>query len=683
MKFLFPGFLFALSAVLIPVIIHFFNFRRYKKVYFSNVRFLKDIQQQTTSFRKLKNYLLLALRILAIVFLVLAFAKPYIPARQDEVAGQQDVASIFIDNSYSMEAVSSEGRLLDEAKRRAKEIVSSYDLNTRFQLLTNDFLGKHQRLLYREEFLEALEEVEISSINRNLAEVINRQEEMLGTEPNSIKTAYIISDFQKNVDNGQKLKPASGTALRLVQLKANPQPNISVDSVWFSSPAHKVGETEQLIISLRNNSDQAVSNASYRMLIDDQQKAIGSMSIPARGTAKDTVSFSGMSAGWKKGEISLKDYPIVFDDKSYFSFYVENQMSILEIDEQGANKYLEALYQSDPFFNLTHTSSGNINYSSLGTYPLIILNNLKTITPGLAQQLSAYVKEGGTLIVFPSVSGDVSGLQTLTASLGTDRPLEIVSQEQKVVSLNAQHKVFKGVFEKVPRNINLPVAKKYIRYSQGSRTSRQEILNFAGRRNFLSEYKIGKGSAYLSAVSLEEESSNLPRHSLFVPVMFQSAFLSVRDSRLSYTIGKDQFLESSPITLSRNQTLVLKKGNFEAIPDLRQTESLTRIFVSDQVKEPGIYDLMKGDILLARYAFNDNRSESDLSYLSEKQLEGIFTDTKVKIFTPGKESVSDAIKAVNKGVQLWKLCLILALIFLALEILLLRFYKPAKTAIQV
>ena len=79
MHFLYPAFLFALLSLAIPVIIHLFNFRKYQKVYFSNVQFLKEVQEQQSYRRNLKERLILACRLLALTFLVLAFAKPYFP----------------------------------------------------------------------------------------------------------------------------------------------------------------------------------------------------------------------------------------------------------------------------------------------------------------------------------------------------------------------------------------------------------------------------------------------------------------------------------------------------------------------------------------------------------------------------------------------------------------------------
>src|SRR6185312_3714430 len=115
MHFLYPAFLFALFSLAIPVLIHLFNFRRYQKIYFSNVQFLKEVQEQQSSRRNLKELLILAARLLALFFLVLAFARPYISGQKNSKAGAQRVVSIFVDNSYSMQTLNREGSLLDEA----------------------------------------------------------------------------------------------------------------------------------------------------------------------------------------------------------------------------------------------------------------------------------------------------------------------------------------------------------------------------------------------------------------------------------------------------------------------------------------------------------------------------------------------------------------------------------------
>ena len=226
MRFLFPGFLFALLTIAIPIIIHLFNFRKFKKVYFSNVRFLKNIQIQTSSNRQLKDRMILLTRILGLSFLVFAFAQPYLPAAKELNASQKQAVSIYIDNSYSMEMLNKEGTLLDEAKRRAKEISSAYSLNDKFQLLSNDFEGKFQRFLSFDEFQSAVDELTISAASRNLDQIIDRQKEMFLKVPNAKKNIYLLSDFQNNILSKNIMVSDSSFTMRFVQLSANPLPNI-------------------------------------------------------------------------------------------------------------------------------------------------------------------------------------------------------------------------------------------------------------------------------------------------------------------------------------------------------------------------------------------------------------------------------------------------------------------------
>jgi hypothetical protein len=153
MSFVNPWFLFALTALAIPVIIHLFNFRKFKKIYFTNVRFIAEIKQETKKRSQLKHLLILLMRLLAIACLVIAFAKPYIPSplQHKKFTGRQAI-SVYIDNSFSMEALSTGGRLLDLAKTKAREIANAYNPSDLYQVLTNDFEGIHQRFVNRDEF---------------------------------------------------------------------------------------------------------------------------------------------------------------------------------------------------------------------------------------------------------------------------------------------------------------------------------------------------------------------------------------------------------------------------------------------------------------------------------------------------------------------------------------------------
>lgn len=678
MRFLSPGFLFALLTIAIPVIIHLFNFRQFRKVYFSNVRFLKDVQLQTSSRQHLKERLILASRILAISFLVFAFARPYIPDPESENSAQQQVLSVYIDNSMSMELRNREGNLLEEAKRRAKELASVYGLNDRFQLLTNDFEGKYHRLLSLEEFQDAVDDVKLSPAHKNLTQILDRQKEVFLKEPNSAKTVYLISDFQNNILPEEAVKPDSAYKLRLIRLKATEQTNISVDSVWFLSSIHRPDDAEKLVVRLRNHSDVQATAIPLKLNINGKQKALGTISIPPGQRATDTLSFSGLQSGWQEAEIEVKDFPVVFDDKFYFSFQVQKSMPVLIINGDSENPYLNSVYRSDPFFRIENSAAGNINYSALSSYSLIILNELKEIGDGLTQQLQTAISRGTNIIVFPHLDSDQTGLRKFLQVLGTDLPVQVITAEGKVASINLQHPVFKGVFDQIPQKMDLPVAKKYIRFNTQSKLSRQNLMELQGRIPFFSEYRLGSGKIYLSAVPLNEETSNFARHSVFVPVMYQTALLSLRNQNLYHQLNAEQMIELPKITLNSNQTLQLKAIDFEVIPDLRQNENFSRIYIADQIRHSGNYQLNKEDSLIAVLSFNDEGSESDMGFASIQQIRDKLPQQKIDVIEPDSGPIQNEIKTINQGLSLWKVCLILALLFFALEILLIRFYNRTQ-----
>lgn len=676
MQFVYPAFLFALLSLTIPVLVHLFNFRRYQKVYFSNVQFLKEIKEQQSSRRNLRERLILISRLLALAFLVLAFARPYFPNKNTITPGKRQIISVFLDNSYSMQALTSEGSLLDEAKRRAKEIASAYSINDRFQLLTQDFEGRHQRLLTRQEFNDAVDEVKISAQSRRLPQIVSRQQSIMQNQQGAPEQIYVISDFQEGATGQDQLKLTPTANINLIKLKANTLPNVTVDSVWLLSAVHRPGESEKLVVKLHNYADKNAQGIPLKLMINGAQKALGSFSIKAKSTQHDTLSFSGLQAGWQQGLIQLQDNPVVFDNEFHFTFNVKERMPVLLIDGGQVNPYLQAAFTTDAFFKPVNVNYGSVDYAGLSTYPVIMLADVKSIPAGLAQQLKTYIAKGGTLVVFPADGADLNTYRGLLQAAGAAWPEKLVTEATRVSNLYTASPLFRGVFENAPRNPDLPLVQKYYQLSSG-RAPSEALMELPGRQPFWAGYRSGSGKIYLSAVPLQESYSNLPRHALLIPVLFRIALLSGHDQPLYYTIGKSEAIETIPFQLSEKQVSKLTKGSQTFIPDARQQEGSTFLYIADQIQQPGNYLLKKQDSLAAVVAFNNNRLESDLTYFEPGELKNLVPKNGI-VVQAGKGSLQGTVSETNFGLQLWKVCIILALIFVATEILLIRFYKVEK-----
>lgn len=674
MNFLYPGFLFSLLAVAIPVLIHLFNFRKFKTVYFSNVQFLKSVQEQHSSREKLKNLLILLCRILAIVFLVLAFARPYLSSGTGANAGLNSVVDIYIDNSYSMETLNKEGTLLDEAKRKAKEIAKGFSLNDRFQLTTNDFEGKHQRRLRYEELLPLIDEVKISPVQRSLQQVLNRQQ--AGKTENSNSFSYIISDFQLHFSGKTLLKSPKNSGISLVRLIPNSTPNIAVDSIWSLSPAHQPGSEEKFVVQLHNYSDADSQKLPVKLTINGQQKALATVAVPAGKTVKDTLSFSGLTPGWQQGTVTIKDYPVTFDDQLNFAFKVNSGLSVLHISGNPGERYVSSLFGADRYFRLTTMPEGNIGYSSFAAYPLIVLSGLKTPSSGLAQQLKIYINNGGTVVIFPDLNVNQTEFSTFLTSLSLPAVQSLSTDTVSVSSIDLKSNLFNDVFEKVPSKVDLPKVNRYFIYTQNTNSNRADILSLPLNRPFFSRYVKGAGHVYLAATSLDGGDSNLPQHPIFVPLLYKIAFSSVQEQPLYYTLGKNTELSSPKLSLSAGESLKIYAGALQIIPELKQVPGKTLLYVADQIRQAGFYALKKADTLITNYAFNEDRAESDLHYSDPATLERLFGSKKININNSQQLLSVAAVK--NNNTELWKLCLVLCTVFLALEVLLIRFFNHLK-----
>ena len=213
-----PLFLIGLAAIAIPIAIHLLQLRRYRKVYFSNVDMLQELENENRRQRNLRQLLILAARILAILFIVLAFCQPVIPHKDSRLQSGGTVVSVYVDNSYSMECGGMEGSLIETAKQKAREIAAAYDPSISFQLLTNNASGSQFRWLSREELLQAVDLVEAGAVTTPLSVTAAHQNQFLLSATAGNRHAYLISDFQRSTSDLSQLPADSAVLSTLIPL---------------------------------------------------------------------------------------------------------------------------------------------------------------------------------------------------------------------------------------------------------------------------------------------------------------------------------------------------------------------------------------------------------------------------------------------------------------------------------
>lgn len=672
MNFLFPNFLYALAALAIPIIIHLFNFRRYKKVFFTNLKFLKEIQEETSSRSKLKHLLILLCRLLAVVFLVLAFAQPYVRNLPVALQNQYNVVSIYIDNSYTMEAKKDALSLLDIAKSKATELVNEYPNDTKFQIISNELEGKMQRLISKEDALARIIETATTQAVRQSSQVIARIDAAMDIENNAIKNAYYISDFQKNT-----IDVFDDTLMRikLLPIKATQANNTFIDSMWLASPVQTLGEEIKIVCRLANIGAADATTRAITLKINDEVKANSTLLVPADGNATDTLTFNTSKQGWQKGELSIEDFPVTFDDTYFFTFNVNEQLNVTILDEGTGNKYLNTIFLADNSFKWRNITPTNIDLKTLDVNNIVILSNLSQVQAAVASGLVSYVNNGGSLFIFPKMGADVKSYNEMLQRLSTDLLGNWVATPDAVTSINTNEPEYENVFLKIDQNLDLPKVFGHYQFSGGF-SNRSELLRLSSGQGLINKYKVGNGNVYLSAVPCNDIASTLPLNAVFVPLIHRSGTLAKAAVSPQFTIGVSRPISINNIQQKSEQPYVLKNQKGEWIPEQRIINQRLDINVGNSLTQAGCYDLQdyKSNVI-ATLGFNYNRAESQTTYLSNDEIKELILTNNIELFENDSKQIANIVAENSGGKKYWKHCLTLCLLLLGAELLLLRFWR--------
>lgn len=394
MVFSSPSILWALGLLAIPIIIHLFEFRRYKKLYFSDTSLFKEIKSQSQTKNQLRHLLLLIARLLFLTFLILAFAEPMVPASSGKKS-EPEVVSIYIDNSYSMSSSDEGGsKLLAQALEMAFRISEQYPKGYKFQLITNRLSANEKRLLNKEELLEQLDLTNTIAQHRLLEEILLFQERSLAENDIKRSLVYCISDFNQTLPKGEtQIEIDSLKMLRLVPLRPVVIENLSIDSAWSDAPIIQKGIEQKIGFRVTNHGSEEILDQKIDVYINERQVFSPIISINANAYLDTSFSFVPEQNGSIHGRISLDDRSITFDDTYYFTLPVKSSISIAEINETiGISSPFKRLFSSEQFSHIEQESSALLQ-DELNETSLLVFNELTTWNSGLTAIAESHLKK--------------------------------------------------------------------------------------------------------------------------------------------------------------------------------------------------------------------------------------------------------------------------------------------------
>lgn len=679
MRLLEPYFLYAFLALAIPILIHLFSLQRHKTVYFSNVAFLKQISQKKRTISKLQNLLLLLIRLLLLSAIILAFCEPYLSDKKESV-NEKQIVGIYVDNSFSMNASNDKGMLIEQAKNNARSIINAHKGTDDFIFISNELQGKHQRILDYNNCLEAIDQTEITATVLPIQSVINRWNGLKQNEIGTDAALYIISDFQKSSFSNFFFELDSNYTTHLLPISSYPQVNLSIDTCYLESPNHTIGQQEWLHYYVTNSSNQDIENLTIKLYINGKQKALSTLNIKANESTHAKLNFNNQDIGEQEAYIELSDATIPFDNKLYFNFNVIEATKVLGVYQKQSNTALNTLFQ-DEIFDYTTREIGELNYNTLNSYNLIVLQNINKPTSGLINKLKVYIENGGNLCIIPSTQINNDAYISLSQSLGIPSYIKFNSKEVKVSKLNTKHRLFKEVFEKHSNQSELPTVHKYYSLQNSYSSTEENVMLLNTKEPFINSYRKGLGAIYQFCTPLENTATDLGTHAIFVPLLYNMATQSSREEHIYYTIGKDKniILNESIRTQSYK---IFKEDQFELRPEVRTFDQRIHLNIQNLIQEDGFYKLLseKEEKTLS---FNYDRKESNLSSLDIDDLKALSEQyTHINLWQKEGLQLETSLKENRSGTSLWHYFILLALALLITESLLLKNWKKTQIKLE-
>ena len=645
MQFKHPELLYALFLLVIPIFIHLFQLRRFKKLEFSNLDFLKRVRIKTRKSSQLKKWILLLTRMAIFSCIILAFSQPF-SASKSALKNDKELV-IYIDNSFSTQLIDTKGVSL---QTHLQKLYSQDFYDYKINWLTNDF---SKRNTSAQNFKKDILTINHSQRQLSPKEVIIKSNQLFSTKNNnSEKRIIYISDFQSKSEFPEV---PDGITLDIIALKYQEVSNINIDSVFIAN-TNIASVNLKVIITGQGLIPETVPISLY-----NKNKLIAKTAVnfgqDINSIKKKEVIFEIDNNEKIEGKLEITDPNLKFDNNLYFSTNLRKKIKVLEIGNTD-NNYFKRIFKENEF-NFTQQGSKSLNYTNFSSQNFIILNELEQIPESLVTAIKLYTDQGGSLLIIPSSNAIIEQYNQLYASLELGAILNFNKKEKKITKIEFENPLYKNVFEKEIINFQYPIVNSFFNLN----SSVQKVLSFEDSKPFL----LKKNQIYTSTAAINLQNSNFQNSPLIVPTFYNMAKQSLALPKLYYEIGK-QNLYSISISLKQDEILKISDSLNTFIPLQQTKKNQVNIATENNPSNAGNYSITKDDMVIDKVSYNFDRQESILIYSNPNNWDN----------TNLYSNVGDLFNNIaldNKINSFWKWFVILALLFLLIELVILKFYK--------
>ncbi len=681
MVFLNPSILLGLLAASIPILIHIINFRKLHKVEFSTLAFLKELQKSKIKKIKIKQWLLLLLRTLIIIFLVLAFARPTLESTyfSTETSTAKSSAAFIIDNSFSMSLIGDEGSVFNKSKTEAKKIISQMQNGDQFYfIISGDSIKKTTD---KKTAISIIDKIKISFFTEPLNKKLDKANSELLASQNINKEIFLFSDFQKNTLNKSLLKDSTrleiSNKIKLYSfdMSIKETNNYSVSNLKLENSIIELNKQITFSVSVNNYSVNKVDNIVASLFVNDERVAQQTVSLLPNQQKKVKFETTLKSTGLVEAKVKLEDDRILQDNQCYTSFYIPEKIKILVIYDNIADiRFLKAAINSISTLNRFNTNfvKSTDNYN-VELYDVIFLISTNQTAIG---KTSNYISAGGKAVIIPSNTLKSSDLKNLYNKLNfpiAKSIIELPPNDNNYAEFNSidfSHPILNNIFtSQIKNKIESPKIYKYIKLTPSQSTNK--IISLNDKSIFLGEYNLRKGKVIFFNTAINLTWSNFPLKGIFAPLV---------NNIIHYLTSKKAFVKSYKVgdIIPLNIENILYPKIEVKLPiglDNINVEGFkNKIYNYNSTLQPGNYKFYSNNKLIMFASVNTDPTESDLSGIASRIKNQIF-----KKYYEGnfininqKENYLATIKQSRYGTELWKPILLIAFLLALIEMFVAR-----------
>jgi uncharacterized membrane protein len=688
MTFLNPAILFGLLAASIPIIIHLLNLRKLKKIEFSTLQFLKELQKNKIRKIKLKQWLLLALRVLIILCIVTAFARPTLVGVSigGTTSAAKTTAVFILDDTFSMSVIDQNGSYFNQAKESIKNILTQFEEGDEFGLV----LVSHQpeEIVMTSniaKFGEDVNSTTISFASGKLNNAIIKAAEVIGEAENFNKEIYLFTDFQKGrlaTENEiTDLREQFGEQVRLYSFDYAGKEvfNFGIDDVKINTQIFEKDKPVKFDATVKNYSDRAEENLVVSLFINGERLAQQSINLNSGESKTANLEATAEAIGYNEALVEIEEDDMLEDNKRFTSFYIPEKIPVLiAADNLTDTKLIEAALKSvseQGYFDLTVKIVEQISGTQLNSYQAVILLSSNFVNAQV--KLNQFLTSGEGLIIFPSSDVNsqnfISSLNSINISASGVFVKTNQGQPIHFNEVDFKHPVFENIFiEEKKKQVESPDLNFYYKINSGG--NGKTIIGLEDESSFLSEYSVGGGKILLFNSPPVFSWSDFPIKSIFAPLVTKSVmYLSTNNSGdQNYLAGENINVNVSERTLP--QINIIGPDNNQEVISIDAQQTINYISYNNTF-EAGNYKFLSGEKLLSIANVNPDPAESVAEYLTQSEFEEYLEKINFNgryIPIDKNENPTQMILQARFGSELWRYFVIIAILLALVEMTIAR-----------